>query len=445
MAVLVALVRAGTEVAQVTTLSRADGTWGPVALRSRSRGSRHAVGDDRDEIDVIYGAGGPRDDVILTGDGGNPFIEAGWTGWYALDNGYAVVSDRARGAIALEPCGQTGVLALTINGVSAGSPIGTCETEADASIVRTGALSARATIRMTSADNRAVSSINPDGALVSLMIPLGEPNSTTEPGNPFVPITPTGFPACSADLQSDIVRCTGLVGGARYVLERARGRSRLPARASSSGQLRAGGFRGPRRLTGGDTVRLINAAGRTLSVLHVAHLRVGILGSATVIRSGHCEPGDYYGAALSAPPLSPGIGQGPAGTGTICPLSGNAAGLPATSIAQSDDGSGGSTRLEVPQILDTAPSEDSTVYGRFVALAGAGLPGANGGTVASGATVSLTITPAGGHRAVFRATNVNTARGVRVRGLRSGVYRATWVLTDANGDTRTVQTRFIEV
>jgi hypothetical protein len=443
--VLISLVRAGSEVARVTTSTRADGTWGPVAMMSLSRRSRHAVGDDRDEIDVIYGAGGPRDDVILTGDGGNPFIGAGWTGWYALDNGYAIVSNRTRGAIALEPCAQTGVLGLAINGVSTGSPIDTCEPESGASIVHTGPLAAGTTIRMTSADNRAVSPVNPDGALVSLMIPLGEPNSTSGLGNTLVPITPTGFPACTADLQSGVVRCTGLVAGARYVLDRVRGNSRLDARAGSGGQIRATGFRRPRRLTGGDMIRLSNAAGRTLTVLHVAHLRVNIAGSSTVIKSGLCEPGDYYGAALSTPPASSQIGHGPAGTGAICPLGGSAAGLSAAAIMQSDDLSSGQTRLEVPQILDTAPSEDSTVYGRFVALAGAGLPGANGSTLTSGAAVSLTITPAGGHRAVFRAKNVNTARGVAVHSLRAGVYRATWILTDANGDTRTVQTRFVEV
>jgi hypothetical protein len=34
--------------------------------------------------------------------------------------------------------------------------------------------------------------------------------------------------------------------------------------------------------------------------------------------------------------------------------------------------------------------------------------------------------------------------GVRVSGLKPGTYTATWTLTDANGDTRTVVTQFIE-
>ena len=50
----------------------------------------HVVGDDRDEIDVDYSGAGaptPNHQVILTGNGGNPFTESGWTGWTALDNG----------------------------------------------------------------------------------------------------------------------------------------------------------------------------------------------------------------------------------------------------------------------------------------------------------------------------------------------------------------------
>ena len=41
----------------------------------------HPVGDDRDEIDVDYRAPGAdaAAQVILTGNGGNPFGEAGWT------------------------------------------------------------------------------------------------------------------------------------------------------------------------------------------------------------------------------------------------------------------------------------------------------------------------------------------------------------------------------
>lgn len=442
--VLVSLVRASVEVARATTRTRADGSWGPVALRSPTR-RRHGVGDDRDELDVFYGEGGPRDDVILTGDGGNPFLAAGWTGWFALDNGYAIISNRSGGAIALEPCGQTGVLGLAINGRHVHSPIEQCELEANASIIRTRALSAASVLGMSSNDNRAVTPINPDGALVSLIVPMGEPNSDSALGNDQVPIAPSGFPACGANLYNGAVSCSGLVPEAVYSLTRARGRSTLRARADDGGSLRTSGFRGAPQLTGGDVVRLRNASGRTLTMLHVARLRVNIDGNQTVIRSGRCEPGDYYGPPLTTPPASFQIGDGPADSGTICPLTGQATGLSANSPEQIDDLGGGTTRLTIPKILDTAPSQDATIYGRFIALAGAGRPGAHGSTVPSHARVSLRITTANGRRVVFRAANVNTPRGVAVRALPRGVYRATWIMIDANRDTRTVRTRFVEV
>ena len=57
-------------------------------------------------------------------------------------------------------------------------------------------------------------------------------------------------------------------------------------------------------------------------------------------------------------------------------------------------------------------------------------------------TIALKITRSG--KTVFSAPNVNTKRGVTVRGLRRGTYTATWTLIDANGDTRTATTQFIQ-
>ena len=54
-AIDVVLLRGGArEVASASTVSRPDGTWGPVRLRGPG-GVPHAVGDDRDVIDVFYG------------------------------------------------------------------------------------------------------------------------------------------------------------------------------------------------------------------------------------------------------------------------------------------------------------------------------------------------------------------------------------------------------
>jgi hypothetical protein len=47
-------------------------------------------------------------------------------------------------------------------------------------------------------------------------------------------------------------------------------------------------------------------------------------------------------------------------------------------------------------------------------------------------------------RAAFHAANVDTARGAVVRDLPPGSYVATWVLIDANRDTRTLRTQFVD-
>ena len=90
---------------------------------------------------------------------------------------------------------------------------------------------------------------------------------------------------------------------------------------------------------------------------------------------------------------------------------------------------------EVADIADTSPMEGETMYGKFTALAE---------TTDGTSPVSLTITPAGGGKPVAGASNVNTANGSAIRGLKPGNYTATWVVRNANGDTRTVSTRFIE-
>ncbi len=102
-------------VAQAPTATLPDGSW-QVTLS-------HAVGDDRDEIDVDYsGTGAPNitHQVILTGNGGNPFTESGWTGWTALDNGYLLTNDDPTSpsatSVTMGPCFQTGVLGVTLNG-----------------------------------------------------------------------------------------------------------------------------------------------------------------------------------------------------------------------------------------------------------------------------------------------------------------------------------------
>jgi hypothetical protein len=445
VSVTVTLERTNTTVARGRTTTRSDGSWGPVSLKSLTRASAVAVGDDRDKVFVDYGKGGPPAETILTGNGGNAYTESGWTGWFDLDHGFSVASGPAAGGVLLGPCFQTGVLQLTLNGTATPSPTDQCGTETDVSIVHTGRIAPGTAVRLVSEDNRAATMHNPNGALVSLAVPLGEANSVAQLGNSQLLFNPSGFPVCTANLRSQRVTCTGLVPGARYTLARRRGHATVHARANDHGATPDVAFPGHGGLTGGDMVTLSNGAHRTLTALHVAHLRVDLMGAQTTIASGTCEAGNYYGPAPVTPPTNAAVGApGIAGHGKICPSDGSAKGLSVTHIEQTDDLSGGATFTDVPQLEFTSPSNGATLYGPFTALAGAGIPTPKHAVIANGAPVALTITPGSGGRPVFRAANVNTTRGVSVSGLTRGTFSAKWVLTDANGDTRTVMTRFVE-
>ncbi len=439
--VFVGLLRRDAVVASAATLTRANGSWGPVALSSGGRHpAPHGVGDDRDVILVDYDSSSVAPELIATGSGGNPFTEGGWTGWLDLDTGFGV----SRSSITIGPCGQTGVLQLTVDGVATASPISACTTEQDQATVSTPPLTGASALTLSSEDNRAVSILDPSGALVKLTVPLGEPDSVAEIPNRHVHFALTGIPACIADLRSQVAKCDGLVPGGRYTLTRARGNAVRHAAADANGVIRIADLPGRVPIARGDRLTLTNAAKRALTVLHVADLRVDINGEETVIASGSCQPGDYWGAPLTSLPASASIGVGgAAGTGIVCPSNGEAAGLPGTVIAQTDDLSGGLTETSVPLLAGTAPASDAIVNGAFTAIAQTELPSADGTFVSTGAAVSLTITSAAG-RQVFCATNVATGAGVPVPGLAPSVYDAKWVVSDRNGDTRTIASKFIE-
>jgi len=200
----------------------------------------------------------------------------------------------------------------------------------------------------------------------------------------------------------------------------------------------------PLAIKGGNTVTLSNGA-RTLTTLHVARLRAAIKGNQTVLSGGQCQPGEYYGPPITTPPTNASAGSiagGIALTGEICPLNGNTAGLPTSAIAQTDEFSGGQTMTEVPLIVKTTPLNGANVFGAFTARARAGFRGPNNTIIPNNARIALRITRSG--KTVFSAPNVNTKNGVKVSGLRRGTYTAIWTLIDANGDTRTVVTQFIE-
>ena len=433
------LLRAGTAVAGGATSTSSSGAW-RLTLRSFS-GAPGAVGDDRDVILIRYGKGGPALEAIATGSPGNPYTAAGFTAWFDLDNGYQVNSS----SIDLSPCFQVGVLAVTVGGVPTQPPVQWCNGDTAVATVRTPRLGIETPILMSSADDRAPSPQNPSGALVKLTVGLGEPGSVPAISNPDVPFTGSGFPLCVADLRTQGVGCSGLVPGARYSLTRRRSHEALHAKAGGDGVARFSGFRGSPGVRGGDLLTLRNRAGRVLSALHVAHLRVALVGQENALAGGSCQPLEYWGPQVTSPPTSPSVGNGGvAGQGMICPPRGRAAGLPVADMVQTDDMSGGQTRTEVPSLLTTTPSQGAVLYGPFTALALTGFRGPHGSQTITGTRVTLTITRASSAQPVFNSANVNTLTGAAVTGLAPGVYAAKWVVTDINGDTRTVRTRFVE-
>ena len=159
--------------------------------------------------------------------------------------------------------------------------------------------------------------------------------------------------------------------------------------------------------------------------------------------------GDLPGGRLLGPPGGANADQrrrrsGIAGSGTVCPDNGRGPGLPTAVIAQTDDFSGGLTETQVPLIESTAPIQDATLYGGFVASAQSGLPGPHGAVVRGRRADRRHRHPGRLGSARVHAGNVDTASGVAVAALTPGPYVATWVLHDAAGDTRTVTTRFVD-
>lgn len=433
-------------VARASTVTRPDGSW-QVSF------TRHAPGDDRDEIDVDYsGSNAPRPghQVILTGNGGNPFTEAGWTGWLAMDNGSAVTSSSTGSSLLLAPCFQAGTLSFSFDGVPTGqSPNSLCNTETDVATQSIPRVARGDSLSWTSNDNRAFDapgSATPNllGGLVSLTAPIGEPGSVPSFTNLLPNFTQGGFPNCQADLEVLLVDCGGLVPGASYTV--IDGRRRIAGKADSTGTVLVA-----LDVRRGDVVKLSNGQ-RILTTLHVAHLRVQILGEESSLSGGTCQPGEYFGSPPASIPSSSAAGLpsplstgGVALTGTICPLSGRAAGFPTAAISQTDELSGGMTETEVPDIQDISPINGETMYGRFVALAESGLnmPGNIELPTDLVTRISLQILTVKGRR-VMSIRNVDTPQGVAVPALRPGSYDAIWTLTDLNGDTRVAFSRFIE-
>jgi len=434
--VQVRLIRAGQSgepvtVAQAATTTVADGSWS-LSL------APHAVGDERDEIAIDYSGGGaprPQHQLIQSGNGST------W-GWFTTDNSTSLTNQASLGGPSFSAALCSFLSGVLSSSVTSEPLFDFCDPEGVASEPLSGPVENGTAVTFSTTDNYAFQPPeaqvpNANGALVTQTAPVGEADSVSsavgmqqflaEYGFAFVP---GGFPSCVAELSAPAVTCSGLVPGESYTITD--GAQSVGVAAGEAGTVQS-----PLSLNGGDTLALSNGL-RTLTTLHVAHLRVDIDGSKPgTVAGGTCEPDDYFGepvthVALSYPPFT----KGPSTlTGQTCPQSGDASGLPTSDIAQTDERSGGLTQIDVPEIADTTPMPGETLYGTFTALAESS---------DSVSPVAVGIAPASGGPPVFTTANTDTANGVAVPALTPGRYRATWRVTDANGDTRTMTTRFTE-
>lgn len=435
----VRLLRAGESVVSTGTATTAsDGSW------SVTLSGGHAVGDDRDVVEVNYsGAGAPHNDLIETG------IGAGFTGWTTLDSNTVLTNHDPRfgggPSLSISPCFQAGE--LSYSGASGPSPNnGFCS---NATLVADVPLSAPVSpsqrVTLSSLDNRASfpagSPSHPGpganfiGALIRLTVPVGEPGPAVDTADPFG-FLGAGIPSCTADLSRQTLSCTGLVSEERYTITHG---SASGAKTVVHAQSHGGGLFEHTVVKGGDTFAVANST-RTLTTLHVARLRVHIDGNSGDVKTGRCSPSEYWGSPqFFAPPGYYGGGSyavsssGPTLPGEFCPLSGQANGLSGSGLSQTDELSGGQTLAEVGKVTRTQPLSGETMYGSFTARATA---------TDRAPEVLLSIERA--HKVVLRLGNADTARGVRVKGLAPGNYVALWTVHDVNGDTRTVSTAFTE-
>ena len=149
-------------------------------------------------------------------------------------------------------------------------------------------------ITQTTDDNRAfqdpnLPTANPVGGLVSLTVPVGEPDAFSSFVNPLATFQPTGFPTCTADLEAQAVSCSGLVPGENYTATDTRTGSAQGATGDSQGTIDVSFPTGT--LQGGDAVTLSNGS-RDVTTLHVSHLKVAINGEQSVLAGGSCEAGE---------------------------------------------------------------------------------------------------------------------------------------------------------
>jgi hypothetical protein len=239
--------------------------------------------------------------------------------------------------------------------------------------------------------------------------------------------------SCTGNLSLETADCSGLPAG-DYDVTRVRAGS--PDVSQTLTSLWAGGFASATfdDLKSGDELKLrVHGGSVVLTGVRLATLRVDTTQTSLApfpfppfasqtTTGGSCAPGTW----LQAPYYY--------GFGAVCPASGVVpAGL--AGMAQSrDDLSPGATLTTPATVLNTSPLEGENVYGTSV-VAFADVDQAS-------APVALSFGPRGGAKTAASG-NANSAAGAVMTGIVAGTrYDATWVATNANGDTSAFGTKF---
>ena len=165
-------------------------------------------------------------------------------------------------------------------------------------------------------------------------------------------------------------------------------------------------------------------------MLHVANLRVAIKRRGERDHLRELPAGRLLGRAADEHPVtSSSVGRVSPAAGSVCPPGGDAAGLPDTVIAQTDDLSGGETVTSVPELEGTAPANDAIVTGRVHRDRADRGHGSEQSRLWNGLGGAVDDHPRGLGTAVFHSANVAVPSGVSVPALAAGVYSANWVVT----------------
>ena len=406
-------------VAQATATTAPNGTWS-ATLASPAGAPPDAFGAPGDELTTAYAAPVGSPGALLPGpltytNDGSFALGAG----FFAGDGSAIAGDGT--AIADADITGTDCSALTF--LVNGSPVASSAADGDPCTARPGT-------PVGDGDHvqAALTGSLSDGTTTGTLTTISDVG--------LVGTGASGPPACTADLVTADVACTGLGGGAFTV---SRNGGQPVALASSPGYPGASVESGNATLAGlrsGDVVTLREtgpSAPRALTSLHVAGLRIDL--DASGGESGTCDSGKAFGG------------------GAVCPVGGSFDAALGADTALFDDLSGSETQVTLPGLRIVSPADgDSVPSGGFPAVASVSGDGTVAQTdaqaLAETSRVTLTLARQGSSAP---ATVRTLALGVgqqgpeaqaQITGLSQGGYNASWLLTDVHGDSATVTDTF---